>query len=644
MLIRLTTILLLFLASLAGAQTVHTVDAAGSGSFTTIQAAIVASVSGDTVEVAPGTYHEMIDFLGKEITVEASGSGGAAAHVIDGQGAGSTVSLVNGEGTGAVLDGFTVTGGVGHGGGIRMENASALIVRCHISLNQGTVGDAPVLSAPFGLFSSAGGAGGIHVQGGAPTIVDCLVQGNTGGQAGPIAVGTQCIFPIFNPFGSNCTPTTFYGSAAPGGAGGISCVDAEVTIRDCRIVANTGGDEATNTLAANLGRLETASAGPGGVLRWRSHQSAHPEVRILDSILEGNVAGAGEFAAAAIATVERSDPMNGFAWGDLLVERSTIHNHGGPVTIFAGGRFEMRSCRVTSNSGVQVFSFCPNTLGHTNRVDHCSFSGVDSVFNAPSSNSGAIAVSNSVIWGYTDITAPVLAYGSMIPSVAVDIASSCIENLATIPGSILSGSDNIGQDPLFVDPAANDYRLMPSSPCIDAGDPITSTGGLDHEGDPRSFYAAPDMGQDEFVSSCFAGQGQGAGLLSANGEAGAEEQVVAGPSLTLAIDQPATNPIPAPFVIWGMIGAPSRSGEYPTPIGDLCFTPYHVAPSVPTLFVLANSAFADTAALAPASPGAWALTIPATVGASGLTLTLQGIVEEQPGIWTTTNGIVVEFQ
>ena len=48
------------------------------------------------------------------------------------------------------------------------------------------------------------------------------------------------------------------------------------------------------------------------------------------------------------------------------------------------------------------------------------------------------------------------------------------------------GTGNIDTDPLFVDPAANDFQLLAGSPCIDAGDPAT---GLDVDGTRRDMGA-----------------------------------------------------------------------------------------------------------------------------------------------------------
>src|SRR5207249_11972489 len=55
----------------------------------TIQAAINAASNGDTVLVAPGTYHENINFMGKGITV--TSSGGPSVTTIDGGRVGTVV-------------------------------------------------------------------------------------------------------------------------------------------------------------------------------------------------------------------------------------------------------------------------------------------------------------------------------------------------------------------------------------------------------------------------------------------------------------------------------------------------------------------------------------------------------------------------
>ena len=101
--------------------------------YPTIQSAINAASTGDSVLVAPGSYNEAINFLGKEIIVESSG--GSENTTIDGDGL--TVSIVtctSGETAASVLRGFTLLRGssgteVGSppafaGGGAYVESAS----------------------------------------------------------------------------------------------------------------------------------------------------------------------------------------------------------------------------------------------------------------------------------------------------------------------------------------------------------------------------------------------------------------------------------------------------------------------------------------------------------------------------------------
>src|SRR5262249_16946152 len=98
----------------------------------TIQQGIVAASDGDRVLVAPGTYAEHIDFLGKAIQV--IGTGGSSATTLDGGGIGHVLTFQTGETDQSVLTGFTITHGLaggdfldGRGGGILVAAASPSI-------------------------------------------------------------------------------------------------------------------------------------------------------------------------------------------------------------------------------------------------------------------------------------------------------------------------------------------------------------------------------------------------------------------------------------------------------------------------------------------------------------------------------------
>ena len=60
--------------------------------YATIQAAINAAADGDSVRVSPGTYVEVLDFLGKNIIVESTS--GAPVTIIDGGGTDTVVRMI----------------------------------------------------------------------------------------------------------------------------------------------------------------------------------------------------------------------------------------------------------------------------------------------------------------------------------------------------------------------------------------------------------------------------------------------------------------------------------------------------------------------------------------------------------------------
>jgi len=87
------------------------------GDHDTIQSAIESSSNGDTVLVAPGTYIENINLMGRAIHLMAEDQT-ENATVIDGSNAphpdsASTVLVVSGEGKETIIEGFTIIGGHG---------------------------------------------------------------------------------------------------------------------------------------------------------------------------------------------------------------------------------------------------------------------------------------------------------------------------------------------------------------------------------------------------------------------------------------------------------------------------------------------------------------------------------------------------
>lgn len=181
----------------------------------TIQAGINAANNGDTVLVAPGTYVENINFLGKLITVKSSG--GNKVTIIDGNNAGPAVTFSAGESPKAVLHGFTIQhGGTSNeGGGISINSASPTVSGNVITNNNAGNGGAGIAVnfSPNALvqgnvvinnsqtlgYSGGVGGGGILIGGaGAARIIGNTIENNSwssaaGGGMSLFAAGTPTL-------------------------------------------------------------------------------------------------------------------------------------------------------------------------------------------------------------------------------------------------------------------------------------------------------------------------------------------------------------------------------------------------------------------------------------------------------------------
>jgi len=221
------------------------------GDFATIQACIDAAVSDvDECVVAPGTYHETINFLGKAITVRSSG--GRDVTTIDATGLnGSVVTCASGEGPDTVLDGFTITGGTGtdvggstYGGGMHNDHSSPTIADCIFIRNSAWYGagggmynnggSPTVTNCTFSLNgATTGNGGGMYNYYSSATVVNCVFSGNMTTSAGGGMLNDHSAAAV-----ANCT---FTGNNAYAG-GGISNIGGSPTVTNCRFNTNVAAD------------------------------------------------------------------------------------------------------------------------------------------------------------------------------------------------------------------------------------------------------------------------------------------------------------------------------------------------------------------------------------------------------------------
>ena len=229
----------------------------------TIQAGINAAADGDTVLVDPGTYIENVNFNGKNITVASLflttlDTSYISQTIIDANENGTAVIINTGEDSTTLLCGFTIQNGYSidwdGGGGIYCEDSSPklkhLIIRNNSARLSGgircenaslTLANVQLLDNYSRSSSGSGGlGGGLYSCNSEVSINDCKIIANS---AGTLGGGVYCEYSTLN-----LSYVVIQGNTAThpceggGRGGGIYCINSDILLTNVSINNNFSGN------------------------------------------------------------------------------------------------------------------------------------------------------------------------------------------------------------------------------------------------------------------------------------------------------------------------------------------------------------------------------------------------------------------
>lgn len=365
---------------------------------------------------------------------------GAGVLTIDGQDSVRALDIAT-SGAGSVLiEGLTITRGVGPGGAIRaVDNLS-------VEIRDATLSDC----------SGTGGAdgGAVHASASPLTIDDSTLSGNStagiAAQGGAIYASAGDLTITGSTFSGNSTADTSSNGGAISTSGAV----------DLQISGSTLSGNSTGGLSANGGAINVNSGG---------------SLAISNSTVSGNETTGGSANGGAINSSSPVTIANSTVSGNATLGSSA--NAGGVHV--SGAALTISSSTIAGNS----------TAGGT-----ANGGGLYA-------NSSDPALTNTIVRGNTAGGAGDDLYSSTNPGDTYTADHSLIGTTADAEVDISSGDNIVGVDPQLGALADNGgptetHALPATSPAIDAGDTAEAT---DQRGVARPQGAADDIGAFERV-------------------------------------------------------------------------------------------------------------------------------------------------
>ena len=154
----------------------------------------------------------------------------------------------------------------------------------------------------------------------------------------------------------------------------------------------------------------------------------------------------------------------------------------------------------STNSSHGGGMYCGSSSDTT--ITNCTFAGnvAHDMGGGLEAFSSVVNLDNCIFWGNSALGGNQLAAGDSVLNVSYCDVEGGSADIYLLLSTLHWLSGNIETNPLFIDPAGDDYHLLTGSPCIDTGDPGGDyTGQTDFDGDPRVVNGRVDMGADEYV-------------------------------------------------------------------------------------------------------------------------------------------------
>ena len=437
-----TISILLVIASLS-ATTIHV-----PADQATIQTALIAASTDDTVLVQPGTYNENI-FWPETSGIKLISAGDSSNTVIDGGGV-SSVVYMNPQTTiidsNTIIQGFEfINGGnATSGGGLFCEGSSPTLIDLHFTNNSASNGGGIFLNSSSnptldgitlsnntasiggGIFISSSNpiftnvsvtsnsatslGGGMYFTGSCPSLNNVSILDNSAVVGGGL-YGTNSINPI------TAANVEIAGNFATADGGGMFLNNTDLNIEDASFIMNSAGrdgggiyTEGYRGINLTLGSITGNSAGRdgGGVFSINPNEQVLVRVNITNNFANSN--GGGVYlsnSGFALSSVSLSDNYANFG-GGIYINNSTMNienvNIARNSAVTGGGMYlvdfslPITNINITNNfatsngGGVYLSSGSPSILS-SNIINNTS-----GVYNA--NNSNIIDIANNY-WGHS---------------------------------------------------------------------------------------------------------------------------------------------------------------------------------------------------------------------------------------------------